>query len=62
MEKFLYELTMIFFSSCAVIYGLMHEVIYVLTKVYILIYTESLEHNHMGNQFILGLFIILKNK
>jgi hypothetical protein len=62
MEKFLYELTMIFFGSCAVIYGLMHEVIYVLTKVCVLIYTESLEHSHMGNQFILSFFVILKTK
>jgi hypothetical protein len=41
MGKMLCELTMIFFGSCTVIYGLMHEVIYVLTKVSIL-YTLNL--------------------
>lgn len=62
MADLLDELTMIFIGCCAVIYGLMHELIYVFTKVYVLTYTESLEHSHTGNQFILSLFIVLKTK
>jgi len=34
MEKCVYELTMIFIGTCAIIYDLMHEVIYVLRYVY----------------------------
>ena len=34
--KILYELTMIFIGTCAIIYGLMPEVTYVLTKVCVL--------------------------
>ena len=36
MEKFVHELTMIFIGTCAIIYGLMHEVIYVPTTVHAL--------------------------